>query len=275
MRALSEKFDTLVNSACELDLAVLERAGRGDGVLQDRADLGQHVGVDVGDLRGQPEVLDQRRDLRVEALEVAVDGLEVLADLVAAALERRRDRVERHVELGGLDRAQQRVEVGEHLLDLGGDLGPLDDGAGLDRLGRAAAGAGSSETYFSPNSVLGTIEPVTLAGIVSVWSGKRPRVSTAPSPLVSRIEDLADDDAADLDVGARRQLQTDLGGLEGDLVVLGELLGEDRVGEVDGQDHQRQEEDAEDLGLAREEAIILPTSPWSSRPRSPSRGAGR
>ena len=29
----------------------------------------------------------------------------------------------------------------------------------------------SSETYFSPNRVLGTIEPVTLAGIVSSWSG--------------------------------------------------------------------------------------------------------
>ncbi len=122
----------------ELDLAVLERAGRGHGVLQDRPDLGQHVGVDVGDLRGEPEVLDQGRDLRVEALEVAVDGLEVLAELVAAALERRRDRVERHVELGRLDRAQQRVEVGEDLLDLGGDLGALDGVAGLDGLVGAA-----------------------------------------------------------------------------------------------------------------------------------------
>ncbi len=27
------------------------------------------------------------------------------------------------------------------------------------------------ETYFSPNRVLGTIEPVTFAGIVPIWSG--------------------------------------------------------------------------------------------------------
>ena len=44
---------------------------------------------------------------------------------------------------------------------------------------------GTSETYFSPNRVLGTIEPVTSAGIVSVWSGKSPSVSSAPSPLDS------------------------------------------------------------------------------------------
>ena len=112
-----------------------------------------------------------RRDLRVEPLEVGVDGLEVLAELVAAALERGGDRVEGHVELGRLDRAQQRVEVGEHLLDLDRDLGALDDVAGLDGVaGRRRSGT-SSETYFSPNSVLGTIEPVTLAGIVSISSG--------------------------------------------------------------------------------------------------------
>ena len=53
------------------------------------------------------------RDLRVDPLEVAVEGLEVLAELLAAALERGGQRVERLVELGRLDRAQQRVEVVE------------------------------------------------------------------------------------------------------------------------------------------------------------------
>ena len=41
------------------------------------------------------------------------------------------------------------------------------------------------ETYFSPNSVLGTIEAVTLAGMVSIWLGNSPSVSTAPSADVS------------------------------------------------------------------------------------------
>ena len=44
----------------------------------------------------------------------------------------------------------------------------------------------SSETYFSPKRVLGTIEPVTFAGIVSSWLGKMPRVSFAPSASVSK-----------------------------------------------------------------------------------------
>ena len=118
----------------ELVLAALEGLGGGDGVAQDRGDLGQHVGVDVGDLGGQPQVLDERRDLGVEPLEVAVDDLEVLADLVAATLEGGGDGVEGHVDLGRLHGAQQRVEVGEHLLDLGGDLGALDGGVDRDAL---------------------------------------------------------------------------------------------------------------------------------------------
>ena len=39
------------------------------------------------------------------------------------------------------------------------------------------------ETYFSPNSVLGTIEPVTFAGTTPLLSLNRPRVSSAPSPV--------------------------------------------------------------------------------------------
>ena len=72
----------------------------------------------------------------------------------------------------------------------------------------------TSETYFSPNSVLGTIEPVTSAGIVSVCSGKMPEGQHGAVVGGLHLQDLADDDAADLDVGAVGQLQADLRGLE-------------------------------------------------------------
>ena len=44
----------------------------------------------------------------------------------------------------------------------------------------------SRETYFSPKSVLGTIEPVTSLGMVSISPGKMPRVSSAPSVVASK-----------------------------------------------------------------------------------------
>ena len=51
-------------------------------------------------------------------------------------------------------------------------------------IGVADASSGTiRETYFSPKSVLGTIEAVTFSGMVSTWLGNRPRVSSAPSEL--------------------------------------------------------------------------------------------
>ena len=41
----------------------------------------------------------------------------------------------------------------------------------------------TSETYFSPKSVLGTIAPVTLLGMVCSWLGKMPRCTWAPSSV--------------------------------------------------------------------------------------------
>ena len=50
--------------------------------------------------------------------------------------------------------------------------------------GRRGSGDGSCgttrETYFSPKRVLGTIAPVTLAGIESSWPGKMPSRTVAP-----------------------------------------------------------------------------------------------
>ena len=83
-------------------------------------DLGEHVGVECR----RPAAVSRRSstnagDLRVDPLEVGVDGLEVLAELLAAALEGGGERVQGHVEVRRLHGAQQRVEVGEDLLDLG------------------------------------------------------------------------------------------------------------------------------------------------------------
>ncbi len=51
-------------------------------------------------------------------------------------------------------------------------------------IGEADASSGMiRETYFSPKSVLGTIDAVTLSGIVSTWLGKSPSVSSAPSAV--------------------------------------------------------------------------------------------
>ena len=161
----------VVEQLVELLLATLERVAGRHRVAQRGGDVGEHVGVEVGGVREQAQVLDEGGDLRVDPLEVGVEGLEVLAEPVAAALEGGGQRVERLVELGRLDRAQQRVEVVERLLDLGGHHGPLDGVAGLDVVaGRAASGI-CSATYFSPNSVLGSIRAVTLLGMVSTWLG--------------------------------------------------------------------------------------------------------
>ena len=92
----------------------------------------------------------------------------------------------------------------------------------------------------------------------------------------AKVEDLADDDAADLHIGAHRKLQADVGGLEGDLVVVDELLGEGRVGQVDGQDDQPEEDPPEHLGTADQAHRLTPPAARSSWcPRWPSTAAGR
>ena len=155
----------------QLLLTLLERAGGLDGVAQDRRDLGHHVGVDRGHAGREPEVLDDGGDLRVEALEVGVDGLEVLADQLAAPLEGGGDGVERQVDVGRLHRAQQRVEVVEHLLDLDGDLGPLDRGAGLDVVRRRARRAPRARRTSRRTGSWARSSPSRWPGSVSTSSG--------------------------------------------------------------------------------------------------------
>ena len=202
-------------------------------VAQGRGDLGEHVGVEVGRPRQQPEVLDERGDLRVDPLEVGVERLEVLAELVAAALERGGERVEGLVDLGRLDGAQQRVEVVERLLDLDGHLGLLDRVAGLDAVaGRAVLGDLRARRTSRRTASWARSRAVTLAGMVSISLGveaelevgavavgascRAPRRRCTPRTLTSARSGSCRPDAR---------------GLQRDLVVVGELLGEDREGE--------------------------------------------
>ncbi len=264
----------------ELVLATLERLGGGDGVAQDGGDLGQHVGVDVGHLRGQPQVLDERRDLGVEAPEVAVDDLEVLADLVAASLEGGGDGVERHVDLGRLHGPQQRVEVRQHLLDLGGDLGALDGRVHRDALAGGLLGHDQGDVLLAEER-LGDDRAGHVGGDLAPLVGVEAQREARPVGVGVDGDDLADLHAADLDVGAHRQLQADLGGPQGDLVVVGELLGEDAVRRPDPGEDQAEEDDAEHLVVARDRAqwthgrLTPPVSRSWWCPRWPSTGTGR
>ena len=186
----------------------------------------------VGDLGRQPEVLDDRRDLRVEPLEVRVDGLEVLADQLAATLERGGERVEGLVDLGGLDGPEQRVEVVEHLLDLDRDLRALDGGARLDVVARRFVGHLEGDVLLAEQR-LGDDRAGDVGGDRAHLVGEEPEGQLRALGAGVEAEHLADDDAADLDVGPLGQLQAERRGLEGDLVVVDELLGEDAVGQPD------------------------------------------
>ena len=187
-----------------LVVAVLEGAGRRDRVAQDLGDLGHHVGVGVGHLRGEPQVVDDLRDLGVEPLEVGVERLEVLAEPLAAALERGGDRVEGHVELGRLHGAQQRVEVGEHLLDLDRDLGTVDGLPDLERLAATPRALGDLQRDVLLAEQRLRHDRAGDVGRGSALDLARVEAQGELGPLGGglEVEHLADDDAAHLDVGA-------------------------------------------------------------------------
>ena len=69
---------------------------------------------------------------------------------------------------------------------------------------------GISETYFSPNSVLGTIWAVTSAGTSSMSSGFMPSVKLTSSPTTFTSRTSPTIMPAQLDVGVLRQAQAGL-----------------------------------------------------------------
>ena len=138
-------------------------------------------------------------------------------------------RVERHVEVGRLHRAQQRVEVGEHLLDLDRDLRALDGLPDLRATRRTRTLGDLQRDVLLAEQGLGHDRAGDVGRDLLPLARVEAQRELAPSAVGLEVEHLADDHAAHLDVGTLGQLQADLAGLQGHLVVVGELLGEDGV----------------------------------------------
>ena len=98
----------VVEELLQRRLLAAQRVAGLHGVAQGRGQLRGDVGVEVGDLGQQLDVRDQRRQLGIHLLQVAVEGLDALAELVPSALEGGGQGVERVVQLGGLHRPEQR-----------------------------------------------------------------------------------------------------------------------------------------------------------------------
>jgi hypothetical protein len=105
-------------------------------VVQQRDDVGRRALEVVGEVGEPAEVLPSAGISGVDLLQVAVDQLEVLADLVAAAAQAPGDAFSVVLTCCGLEGAQQRQQVVERLLGLARHLGAVlrDDVALGDRL---------------------------------------------------------------------------------------------------------------------------------------------
>jgi hypothetical protein len=117
-------------------------AGDGD-VLEHVEQVGRRQVVGVGDVGEGDQVLPQGRQVVVDHPEVLAQVVHRRADLLATALERGRQRVERRVEVGRTHGPQQREQVGEDLaeLDVGGDPVGRDHVAVLERVGGGVGGS--------------------------------------------------------------------------------------------------------------------------------------
>ncbi len=167
----------------QLLVPVLERPGGLDRVAQDLRERRRHVGVGVAHRRRQAEVAHDLRDLRVDPLQVVVDGDEVLPELVTATLESGRDRVEREVEVGGLHGAEQRVEVGEDLLHLDRHLGAGDRGTGLQRLRRRVLGNDEGDVLLAEQRLGDDRARSRSAGSCASGRGRSPASRSHPASV--------------------------------------------------------------------------------------------
>ena len=124
--------------------------------------VGRGEVVGVGDVGELDQVLAQRRQVVVDLAEVGVELVHGLAELLAAALERGGQRVERGVEVGRPHGAQQREQVGEDLAQLDVGLDPVGRDHVAVRRAASTTGrrGGRSEMNFWPNSVVGRISTV-------------------------------------------------------------------------------------------------------------------
>ena len=267
----------VVEQLVELRFATLHGVAGRHLVAQGGGDVGEHLGVEVGRLRQQTEVLHERGDLRVHPPQVGVERLEVLAEPVSATLEGGRERVEGLVDLGRLDGAQQRVEVVERLLHLGGHHGLLDRVARLDGVAGRPVVRDLEGDVLLAEERLG-LDPRGHVGRDGVdLAGVEAELEAGAVAAGRHVEHLAHEHATELDVGALGKLQTRARGLQRDLLVVGELLGEDREGEPHARADQGDEEHPDQLGVAQHAHLPI-TRPIGRSwwyPRWPSTGTGR
>ncbi len=189
--------------------------------------------------------------LRVHLLQVAVERLEALADLVAAALEGVGEGVQRVVQLSRLHRAQQRVEVVEHPLDLDRHLGLVDLVACREGLGGRVLGDVELDVLLTEER-LGHDRGRHVLRDRLDQLGLDAQLQGGAVALGLRLHDLADDHAADLDVRLRGQLQADRAGAQVHAVEGDELLREHGVHQPDAADQHADEHDTEEPVVGEE-----------------------
>ena len=161
-----------------------------------------------------------------------------LAELLAAAVERRRDRAEGLVELGRVDLVQHRDELLEDGVDLDGDVLALESPApraASPLTGRVGA---TSSTNFAPNTVDDAMSTPTLDGMSCSCDGSIARCRTAvPSGRVSIEDDLADLHAAHLHLGV---------GVHHQAGAIGDHRHRNGFGEAAAEQADRQRDDRDD-----------------------------
>ena len=122
---------------------------------------------------GRFDVVGQVRQARVDLGQKRVEVRQGLADLLAAAVERRRDRAEGLVEFRRVDLVQHGDELLEDGVDLGGDVLALDHLPSCSVCEEGSFG-GTSSTYLAPNTVDDAMSTATLAGMRCSCDGSMP-----------------------------------------------------------------------------------------------------
>ncbi|EGJ73034.1 putative secreted protein [Streptomyces sp. Tu6071] len=259
----------------EVALLLGEGAAGGGEVLERVDDAGRGVGVHVRHRHELLQVLVERGEFGVEPLEVRVEFGEGLAELVAASVERPRDGGECRGELLRLDGGEQRKGVVEDLLEFDGVRRAVlrDDGPGAERRARLR---GVGDECHVPLAEEGGGEhlgaDVVRDGLECPGFHREGEAGSLPRGVDGA--DLADDDAAQLDLGADVHLVAHAAGLDDDARVVAEVLLVDGDGEPDEQGGDDEEGDAREA-QAQGPHVSPPPSPSWWRPRSRARGRSR
>ena len=128
-----------------------------------RDQVGRRIAVGGERRHSCLDVVGQVRQARVDLGQKRIEVRKGLADLLAAAVERRRDRAEGLVEFRRVDLVQHGDELLEDGVDLGGDVLALDHLSPCSFCGEGSVG-GTSSTYLAPNTVDDVMSTPTLDG---------------------------------------------------------------------------------------------------------------